>query len=166
MNQENEYNTTLEILLVEDNPDHAELTMHALSTAVKNKVNIVKDGQEALDYLFHQGQYNDPLSAPRPGLILLDLWLPKLNGIEVLVRIKAEESLNAIPICMLTTSADHKDIERCYAAGANSYVSKPVSFKDFIEKVKDIGRFWFSTNILPTLNRAQGKGSNLGRLDT
>jgi len=143
-------NQALEILLVEDNPDHAELSLHALGMAVSNKVQVVEDGQEALDYLLHQGRFTDAEAYPRPGLILLDLRLPKLDGIEVLRRIRSEPTVNSIPICMLTTSADKVDIASCYAAGANSYVTKPVKYQEFVDKVKELGKFWFSTNILPT----------------
>ncbi len=143
-------NLALEILLVEDNPDHAELSLHALSMAVKNRVRVVEDGEEALEYLMHRGRYTDEEAYPTPGLILLDLRLPKLDGIEVLRQIRSEPSLCSIPICMLTTSADKADIASCYAAGANSYVTKPVKYQEFVDKVKELGRFWFSTNILPT----------------
>lgn len=143
-------NQALEILLVEDNPDHAELSLHALGMAVRNRVQVVEDGEEALDYLMHRGRYTDAQAHPLPGLILLDLRLPKLDGIEVLRRIRSEPELCSIPICMLTTSADTADIASCYAAGANSYVTKPVKYQEFVDKVKELGKFWFATNILPT----------------
>lgn len=159
MTVDNISNTGLEILLVEDNQDHAELAQHALSMAVKNRINLVQDGQEAMDYLLHKSQYAPPKDPAIPGLILLDLRLPKIDGIKVLELIKAQPHLRSIPICMLTTSANKDDIQDCYAKGANSYVTKPVQYNEFIEKVKELGRFWFSTNLLPTRLMIPGGGS-------
>ena len=121
------------ILLVEDNPDHAMLTMRALKDGnLLNKVFWVKDGAEALDFLYHRGPYADVTKAPRPGLILLDIKLPKMDGHEVLGQIKRDADLRAIPTVMLTTSSQDDEVRHCYAAGANSYVSKPVRFVDFL----------------------------------
>lgn len=142
---------TTDILLVEDNPDHAELTIHALKGGrLQNRIVHVLDGQEALDYLYHKGSYSDAETAPTPGLILLDLRLPKVDGLEVLERIKKDLRLRSIPVCMLTTSADNGDIERCFTAGANSYVSKPVQFSEFIDKVRQLSQFWFTVSLRPT----------------
>lgn len=138
------------ILLVEDNPDHAELTLRALKNGnVLNEVFWVKDGAEALDFLEHRGPYADPDTAPRPGLILLDLNLPKVDGHEVLRRIKTDDTLRTIPVVMLTTSARDDEVSECYKAGANSYICKPVQFPEFMERVRTIKLYWLLTNLLP-----------------
>jgi two-component system response regulator len=138
------------ILLVEDNPDHAMLTMRALKDGnLLNQVCWVKDGAEALDFLYHRGQYADVAQAPRPGLILLDIKLPKVDGHEVLRQIKSDASLRLIPTVMLTTSSQEDEVSHCYAAGANSYVSKPVRFGDFVEKIKAVKLYWTLTSMLP-----------------
>ena len=138
------------ILLVEDNHDHAELTLRALKNGnVLNEVFWVKDGAEALDFLEHRGPYTDPATAPRPGLILLDLNLPKVDGHEVLRRIKADDTLRTIPVVMLTTSAREDEVSECYKAGANSYMCKPVQFPEFMERVRTIKLYWLLTNLPP-----------------
>lgn len=140
------------ILLVEDNPDHALMVKRALSKGkLVNEIAWVKDGQEALDYLFHQGVYTDGGSASTPGLILLDLKLPKLDGFEVLSRMKQTPRLKMIPVIILTTSAQEEEINRCYALGANSYITKPVQFSEFAEKIKDLELYWILTNKLPII---------------
>ena len=140
----------LNVLLVEDNPDHAELTLKALKDGeVLNEIAWVKDGEEALDFLYHRGRYVDATKAPRPGLILLDLRLPKVDGHEVLRRIKGDEDLRSIPVVMLTTSEREDEICQSYNAGANSFVSKPVRFADFVERVRSLQLYWVLTNILP-----------------
>ncbi len=139
------------ILLVEDNSDHAELTLRALKDGnMLNGVFWVKDGAEALEFLFHSGRYAAPGSAPRPGLILLDLHLPKVDGHEVLRRVKADPDLHTIPVVMLTTSAQDDEVSRCYKAGANSYVCKPVTFGDFVASVKTVKLYWVLTNVPET----------------
>ncbi len=136
------------ILLVEDNPDHAELTLRALKDGnMLNGVFWVKDGAEALEFLFHSGRYAAPGSAARPGLILLDLHLPKVDGHEVLRRVKTDPDLHTIPVVMLTTSAQDDEVSRCYKAGANSYVCKPVTFGDFVASVKTVKLYWVLTNL-------------------
>jgi CheY-like chemotaxis protein len=141
------------ILLVEDNPDHAELTLKALKDGnLLNAIAWVKDGEEALDFLYRRGRYADPTTAPRPELILLDIQLPKVDGHEVLRRIKADEALRAIPVVMLTTSEREDEIGQSYKTGANSFVSKPVRFADFVEKVKSVKLYWVLTNLLPDPN--------------
>ena len=136
------------ILLVEDNPDHAELTLRALKDGnVVNAVFWVKDGAEALDFLEQRGPYADPDTAPRPGLILLDINLPKMDGHEVLRRIKTNEVLRTIPVVMLTTSARDDEVSRCYRSGANSYVCKPMRFTDFIEQVRIVKLYWLLTSL-------------------
>jgi len=140
----------LNVLLVEDNPDHAELTLKALKDGeVLNEIAWVKDGEEALDFLYHRGRYVDATKAPRPGLILLDLRLPKVDGHEVLRRIKGDEDLRSIPVVMLTTSEREDEICQSYNAGANSFVSKPVRFADFVERVRSLKLYWVLTNLLP-----------------
>lgn len=138
------------ILLVEDNEDHAELTLRALrNNNLINEVYVVKDGEEALDFLYHQGKYADVKEFPPPGLILLDVSLPKVSGLEVLETLKGDPQLKAIPIIMLTTSAREEEMTRCYVNGANSYVTKPVNFEEFVKKIKEIKLYWTLTNSLP-----------------
>lgn len=140
----------VDILLIEDNVDHAELTIRALKDGnLLNRVHWVKDGQDALDFLYHRGQYADGAKAPRPGLILLDIRLPKVDGHEVLRRIKGEPALRAIPVVMLTTSDQADEINESYKAGANSYVTKPVRFTDFVETIKAVKLYWVLTSHLP-----------------
>ena len=138
------------ILLVEDNRDHAELALKALKKgALSSEVRWVKDGQEALDYLEQHQAFAQPGAAPRPALILLDIHLPKLNGYDVLRRIKSNPALQAIPVVMLTTSERPDDVSECYSAGANSYVTKPVTSKQFIEQLKALQLYWLITSQLP-----------------
>jgi two-component system response regulator len=137
----------LSILLVEDNQDHAELTLKALQNG--NQVFWVKDGQEALDFLERKNRWADANAAPRPGLILLDINLPKVGGHEVLRRIKADESLRSIPVVMLTTSDRDEEVAATYRAGVNSFVTKPVRFSDFIDRIKNVKGYWVLTNRLP-----------------
>lgn len=132
------------VLLVEDNPDHAELTLRALRAGnLLNDVVWVQDGEAALDAVYQRGRY---AGGPRPGLILLDIKLPKVDGLEVLRRVKGDEALRTIPVVMLTTSGQTDDVQGCYAAGANSFVTKPVSFRDFVDKVKTVKLYWVLTN--------------------
>jgi CheY-like chemotaxis protein len=135
------------ILLVEDNQDHAELTLKALQNG--NQVFWVKDGQEALDFLQRRNRWADAHNAPRPGLILLDINLPKVGGHEVLKRIKADETLRSIPVVMLTTSDRDEEVAASYRAGVNSFVTKPVRFSDFVERIKSVKGYWVLTNRLP-----------------
>jgi CheY-like chemotaxis protein len=143
------------ILLVEDNPDHAEVTGKALEgdTAVK-RVYWVKDGQEALDFLHHRDRWADHSSAPRPGLILLDIHLPKINGHDVLRQIKSHPDLRTIPVVMLTTSERQDEVAATYRAGANSFVTKPVNFGEFVEQVRSLKRYWTGTSRLPAAQPA------------
>ena len=138
------------ILLVEDNPDHAELTLKALENGnLMNQVFWVKDGEEALDFLQHRRRFTDPAAAPRPGLILLDIKLPKVDGHEVLRQIKSDETLRSIPVVMLTTSDRDEEVAASYRAGANSFVTKPVRFAEFVERIKAVKLYWVLTNRLP-----------------
>lgn len=138
------------ILLIEDNPDHAELTLRALKDGnLLNDVFWVKDGEEALEFLHRQGRYAEGARALRPGLILLDIKLPKIDGLEVLRSIKGDEELRSIPVVMLTTSARDDEVTECYRAGVNSFVTKPVRFAEFVERVKRVKLYWMLTNSLP-----------------
>jgi two-component system response regulator len=140
----------IDLLLVEDNADHAALTTRALKDGnVLNEIFWVKDGQEALDFLDRRGPYADGARAPRPGLVLLDIRLPKLDGHEVLRQIKSDPALRVIPVVMLTTSERDDEITACYAAGANSYVAKPVKFTEFVETIKSVKLYWVMVNHLP-----------------
>jgi len=140
----------VDILLVEDNPDHAELTIKALNqNNVLNEVYVVNDGQEALDFMYHRGKYADEKNFPRPGLILLDIKLPKVDGIEVLKQLKDDPQFKSIPVIMLTTSDRDEEIAKSYAGGANSYVVKPMDFEEFMKKVRELKLYWTITNSLP-----------------
>ena len=141
---------SVDVLLVEDDPDHAELTIKALKdNNVLNEVYVVSDGQEALDFMYHRGSYTDRKRYPRPGLILLDIRLPKVDGLDVLKQLKADPQLKSIPVIMLTTSDRDEEIAESYGAGANSYVVKPVDFEDFMKKVRELKLYWTITNSLP-----------------
>ncbi len=137
---------SMDILLVEDNPDHAELTRRALRNGSSHRVEWVKDGQEALDFLNRRGPWATYSGGP-PSVILLDIGLPKLNGHEVLRSVKSDERLRCIPVIMLSTSADPGDVARSYRAGANSYVVKALDFADFTGRVKAIKDYWANTNV-------------------
>ena len=143
----------LDILIVEDEPAHAELTKRAIRKAGNaNRIFIVPDGEEALDYLYNQGQYKDKLKNPMPGLILLDIKLPGIDGIEVLKKIKEDPLLKRIPVIMLSTSEREEDIARSYNHYANSYLTKPVGFKEFEEKIMQIEFYWMILNKPPVLS--------------
>lgn len=140
----------INILLVEDNPDHAILTKRVLEDyKVANDVYLVEDGADALDYIYRRGKYSNGNSAPRPGLILLDVKLPKIDGFEVLKQLKNDPEYSSIPVVMLTTSACDEEVARGYAEGANSYVTKPVRFDEFAEKIKNIGLYWGLISSVP-----------------
>ena len=138
------------ILLVEDDPAHAEIIIRNLEGfRIANRLIHVDDGQKALDYLYRRGEFGDPESAPRPGLILLDLRLPKVDGLEVLETVKADPDLIQIPVVILTTSAAEADMLRAYKNHANSFMVKPVAFDDFVEMMKAIGYYWLVWNEYP-----------------
>jgi CheY-like chemotaxis protein len=140
----------IEILLVEDNPTDAELTMRALKRKnMANQVVWVKDGEEALDFIFATGEYSHRNPEDLPKLILLDLRMPKVDGLEVLQRIKAEENTRKIPVVVLTSSKEDRDIVESYELGVNSYVSKPVEFDQFIDAVSTLGFYWMLINNPP-----------------
>ena len=150
--QKTQTNNEIEILLVEDNPNDAELAMRAFT---KNKLanNIVRvcDGEEALDYIFARKAYNYRNRLNIPKLILLDLKLPKVDGLEVLKIIKADEVTKLIPVVVLTSSREEQDMVESYRLGVNSYIVKPVDFDKFIGSVRDIGLYWLLMNQLPDI---------------
>jgi CheY-like chemotaxis protein len=138
------------ILLVEDNQDDIDLTLRALKKSnIKNEVVVVHDGAEALDYLFSKGSYANRDIKDVPTVILLDLKLPKLTGLEVLKRLRAEEITKLIPVVILTSSKEERDMIDGYSLGANSYIRKPVSFDQFVEAVKQLGLYWLLLNEPP-----------------
>ena len=141
----------LVILLVEDNDDHAELVIRNMrSQRVANIINRVRDGEEALDYLFHRGKFSAQKANPWPNLILLDLRLPKVDGLEVLRTVKESELLKRIPVVILTSSEAESDIARSYDHHANSYVVKPLDFGIFTRLMQDLGFYWLGWNMKPT----------------
>ena len=138
---------TVEILLVEDNPDDATLALRALRKGhVTTKIEHVIDGEQALDFLFCAGAYAERNPENRPKLILLDLKLPKVDGLEVLQRIKADLATRTIPVVMLTSSREERDLVESYQLGVNSYVVKPVDFEQFSEAVRQLGLYWLLLN--------------------
>jgi CheY-like chemotaxis protein len=140
----------VQMLLVEDNPTDAELTLRALrGKGLRNRFVVVQDGAEALDFLFARGTYAGRDVGHRPKLVLLDLRLPKVDGIEVLETIKGDERTRTIPVVILTSSRQEPDIERCYQLGANSYIVKPVEFDKLVEAVSGIGFYWLLLNEPP-----------------
>lgn len=143
-------NDAVEILLVEDTPADAELTMRALKkNCLVNNLVWVKDGAEALDFLFATGNYAGRDFACQPKVVLLDLRLPRLSGIEVLRRIKGDERTRSIPVVVLTSSKEDVDVEECYRLGVNSYITKPVSFDEFVRVVGELGLYWLLLNKIP-----------------
>jgi CheY-like chemotaxis protein len=147
----NRSSDAVEILLVEDTPADAELTTLALKKhCLINNLVWVKDGPEALDFLFAEGAYVGRNCADQPKVVLLDLHLPRLSGIEVLRRIKTDERTRLIPVVVLTSSKEEVDIEECYRLGVNSYIAKPVSFDEFVKVVGELGLYWLLLNRRPT----------------
>lgn len=146
------------ILLADDNEDDLELEQRALAQyRIANDIVIVRDGAETLDFLFRRGEFSDRNPAD-PLVILLDINMPKINGVEVLQQIKNDQHLRHIPVVMLTSSRQGPDVEHCYSLGANAYVVKPVDFAQFAEAVKTIGKFWAVLNELP---RAQARAAGV-----
>jgi CheY-like chemotaxis protein len=138
------------ILLADDDPDDRQLTQDAfVENRLVNVLHCVEDGEELMEYLRRQGRYVDQKDAPLPGLILLDLNMPRKDGREALKEIKADPELRRIPIVVLTTSKAEEDILRTYDLGVNSYVTKPVTFKSLVELIKVLGRYWFEVVELP-----------------
>ena len=138
------------ILLVEDNPDDVELTLRALKQYnIRNEITVVRDGAEALDYLFATGSYAERDVTDIPAVILLDLKLPKVDGLEVLQRMRADERTKLVPVVVLTSSKEEQDMVNSYKFGANSYVRKPVDFTQFIEAARQLGLYWLVINEPP-----------------
>jgi CheY-like chemotaxis protein len=140
----------VEILLVEDDPAHAEIVKRNFeSSLIANKMHHVTDGQLALDYLFRKNGFSDPNTSPRPGLILLDLRLPKVDGLEVLKKIKEDADISRIPVVVLTTSSAEYDVVKAYDSHANSYLVKPVDFPQFVALMESLGYYWLVWNQYP-----------------
>ena len=148
------------ILLADDNENDLELEQRALvQYRIANEIVVVRDGAEALDFLYRRGQFSDRNPA-EPLVVLLDIKMPKVSGLEVLQHMKADPQLRLVPVAMLTSSREGPDVEECYQLGANAYVVKPVDFAQFAEAVKTIGKFWAVLNELPRINgRAVAAGS-------
>jgi two-component system response regulator len=141
------------ILLVEDNPDDVELLLRALrKNNIANDIAVARDGAEALDYLFATGKYADRNADEAPRIILLDLKLPKLNGLQVLERIRTNKRTELTPVIILTSSKEEQDLISGYKSGANSYVRKPVDFNEFVDAVRQIGLYWLLINESPRQN--------------
>jgi two-component system, response regulator len=146
------------IMLVEDNPDDIELTLRAFrKNNIANNTVVVHDGAEALDYLFGRDAYADRNTKDQPRLILLDLKLPKMNGLQVLDQIRANENTRLLPVVILTSSKEETDLISSYKSGANSYVRKPVDFNQFVEAVRNIGLYWLLINEAPPENTSNGE---------
>jgi two-component system response regulator len=140
----------VEILLVEDNDDDAELALRALrKSQLANSIHRVRDGEEALDFLFCRGEYSGRHFDNAPNLVLLDLKLPKIDGLQVLAQIKADLRTKAIPVVMLTSSKEERDMIAGYQTGVNSYIQKPVNFASFQEVVRQLGMYWLLLNSKP-----------------
>ncbi len=139
--------TEIEIILVEDNQDDAALTIRALrSKNLFNNILHLKNGQEALDYVYNGTEFDGKKFNDNPKVVLLDLKMPKVNGIEVLEQLKGNEKTKTIPVVVLTSSAEDPDIKKCYELGANSYIVKPVGFDNFSKTVVDLGMYWLVMN--------------------
>ncbi|HEY1051583.1 MAG TPA: response regulator [Prosthecobacter sp.] len=144
----------IEILLVEDSPEDLELTCRALKNAnLGNHLQVARDGAEALDFLYGEGEYAGRSVEDTPKLILLDLKLPKVDGLEVLQRIKSDARTQNIPVVVLTSSKEQSDVVESYALGVNSYIVKPVNFEGFMEAVQKLGYYWLLLNQPPKLER-------------
>jgi two-component system response regulator len=142
----------IEILLIEDNPNDAELAVYALKkNNITNRIKVMRDGAEALEYIFGSGSYAERDTSSPPKVILLDLKLPKVDGVEVLRRIKSDVHTRSIPVVVLTTSREERDIVESYRLGVNSYITKPVDFEQFAQAVRQLGLYWLLLNQPPEL---------------
>jgi CheY-like chemotaxis protein len=140
----------IEILLVEDSPDDLEMALRALRKAhLANRIQVARDGAEALDFIFGQGAHNGRKIENGPKVILLDLKLPKVDGLEVLRRVKTDERTKVIPVVVLTSSKEQPDVQQCYSLGVNSYIVKPVNFESFAAAVAELGMYWLLLNQPP-----------------
>ena len=138
------------ILMAEDDDDFHRLTAFEFQNFSDVELRRVEDGEELMDYLLHRGKYQNPMDAPSPDLIFLDLNMPRKNGHEALREIRSNPQLPFIPILILTVSSDQKDIQRAYASGANSFITKPYDFQDWVEYLKGLKQYWFNIVQLPT----------------
>ncbi len=146
-------NNLVEILLVEDNPNDLELTLHALKrNHLANHIEVVRDGAEALEFIFGTGAYTHRRVEDTPKVILLDLKLPKVDGMEVLQRVKTDPRTRTIPVVVLTSSREERDVVESYQLGVNSYIVKPVDFEQFTEAVRNLGLYWLLLNQPPKLD--------------
>jgi len=140
----------LKILLVEDNPAHAEMVVRSFEiNRIANEINHVEDGEQALDYLNHRNKFSDENKYPMPHLVLLDLRLPKVDGLQVLEKIKTTDNLMSIPVVILTTSAADMDVAKAYKCHANSYLVKPIDFDSFTKMMDELGYYWLAWNHKP-----------------
>ncbi len=147
----------LDLLLVEDDPLEAELLLRPLrELADPGRIGVARDGEEALDYLLGRGAYRHRLGGPLPRLVLLELKLPRLDGVEILRTLRASPRTATVPVVVLTSSAESREVAQCYQAGANSCVCKPIEFREFAETVRTLGRYWLQ------LNRAGASGVAVG----
>ncbi len=146
------------ILMADDDADDRLLAKDALAESrLVNDLHLVADGQELMDYLRRQGKYEDPSTSPRPGVILLDLNMPKKDGFEALAEIRSDPALRQIPVVILTTSKAEEDVYRGYDLGASSFVTKPVTFEGLVEAMKALGQYWFEIVELPTESQVVGR---------
>ncbi len=140
----------IDILLIEDNADDAEMTIRSLKrNNLADRLKWIKDGAEAVDFLFGKGKYSERDISVKPKVIFLDLKLPKLNGLEILELVKKEPTTEQIPVVMLTSSQEERDIFKSYNLGVNSYIVKPLDFEEFAKAIVNVGTYWLNTNIAP-----------------
>ncbi|MBD0346048.1 MAG: response regulator [Coleofasciculus sp. Co-bin14] len=159
--------TAITILMADDDDDDCMLAREALAESrLANELHFVHDGEELMDYLYRRGKYAQKSNSPRPGLILLDLNMPKKDGREALQDIKSDPNLRQIPIVVLTTSKTEEDIYRSYDLGANSFIVKPVTFDSLVEVIKTIGRYWFEIVELPLSELGDGHEQGHGQSTT
>jgi two-component system response regulator len=152
----------IEILLVEDNPNDVKLTLHALRRhRLTNRIHVVRDGAEALEFLFATGAYAQRAGRSSPKVVMLDLKLPRVDGIEVLRAIRSNPETRTLPVVMLTSSREERDITKTYNLGANSYIVKPVDFEQFTEAVRQLGLYWVLLNQPPTHDHASDSSARV-----
>lgn len=154
-----ERRVSITILIVDDDPEDRMLVEEAfVESRLANDLRFVEDGEQLMDYLYRRGRYADPVSSPRPGVILLDLNMPKKDGREALKEIKSDPRLRQIPVVILTTSRAEEDIFRSYDLGVNSFITKPVTFAALVELMKILGKYWFEIVALPPIVRRKHDG--------